>query len=263
MTVATEYHTDREAIRIAQIGEWFGPAGQGGYPAEELDQGSHPAGPPDASSAADSEQPNIERRLLVALAIVALLSLLLAVLANWLWVPWKWGTGTMPLRMSAPFLEGPAVGLKTAVNELPESVLMFETITRQVVPGSGGRAVEAVYVTLNMDIEAQVPIAVYARAQKFDSPAQAGQQAQNMMAPYNTGVTSVPVGIGTAARAGYSPDRGSFVITWIRGSEVFFVKSTFRDKIPAQKRKFLEAQGFPVFNAINAYISSGKRSLKL
>ncbi len=208
-------------------------------------------------------EPHKARLLFRALLVTALLALSLAVVVNWLAVPWDWGSGQLRVSVPAPDGRVPPPGIKTAVNELPGAIPGFENITRQAVPGQGGRAVEALYVTLNMNLEIQVPIAVYVRAEGFPSGALARRRATEIAGPFPVGASSVRVGKTAVGRAGYSSDRGAYTITWTRGQHVFFVKSTFRDKAPAQKRDFLRVQARPVADAIEAYQRSGKRSIKL
>lgn len=196
------------------------------------------------------------------LLLAAAVSLAAAVVANWLGVPWKWGNGAVRARVPPP-AKAPLPGIATGIGELPGSIPGFETIARQAVPGRGGHAVEALYVTLNMNLEAQVPIAVYVRAEGYGSDALASQRAGEAMKSFTSSASKVRIGKLGVGKAGYTPDRGAYGVAWTRGNYMFFVKSAFRDKVPAEKREFLIGQARPVVNAIDAYQRTGKRSMKL
>ena len=206
----------------------------------------------------------VERRVFRVLLVLAGLSLLLAVVSNWLWVPWEWGSGSLRVKLPALGSNVPVPGIRTPVRTLPERVLSYETIARQAAPGREGHAVEALYVTMDMNIEAQVSIAVYARAESFMSDAEALKRANEMLGPYSAKPAIVGLGAGNArGRSGYSPTLSAYCVAWVKNATVFFVKSTFRDRAPVQKRDFLRQQANPVIKAIVEYNPNRKTKTKL
>lgn len=197
-----------------------------------------------------------------AMLVAAAVALIAAVIVNWRAVPWDWGSGRLRVSARAPRGNVPPPGVKTEVGQLPDSIPGFETITRQPIPGLEGHAIEALYVSLDMNLEVIAPIATYVRAETYQSDALARQRAAEVMKPFRVGASAVRVGKTMVGKAGYVADRGAYAITWTKDRHVFFVKSAFRDKIPVEKRDFLAGQARPVANGIDAYHRTGARGIK-
>lgn len=202
-----------------------------------------------------------ERRVFRVAAGVAVAALLAAVAANWSWAP---GVGE-PL--AGPMLARPGVPMpasfepaEPAVSKLPERIIQYETMTRQAIPGQGDRAAEAIYNTLQMGVESQAPTTIYARVEAFASPAEAGTRLERVLQPYATGRTERLLG-NTKAVTGYSADRGALVTAWARGGEVTFVKTSFREFVPAQENRILERLHEPVVDAVDIYQRTGRQGV--
>lgn len=148
------------------------------------------------------------------------------------------------------------------VDMLPANVISYETITRQGVPGEQQVAAEAMYVTLSMETEIQVPIGSYAHAQAFASAVEAQAEVDRLMAEFPLRAEDLLLNDLTPAVAGYAPNEGAWTVAWTRGSYAVYVKTLFRDKIPVQKKDFLKRLGTPVVEAVDVYQRTGKQGLQ-
>lgn len=187
-----------------------------------------------------------------------------AVVVNWLSL--RGGIRAVPGGTTAAGSEAAAVRLedlpKAPVDMLPDTVLSYETIARQPVPGTGGLEAEAIYVTLNMDIEIQVPIAVYARVEAFRTEDEAKAALAEKMAVFTTAAANVDLGHGVVARTGEDSGRTAWAASWTQGQYLLFVKSAFRDKAPAEKRQFLKNLGMPVASAVARFANTGQQGVQ-
>ncbi|MBA4370404.1 MAG: hypothetical protein C0418_02360 [Coriobacteriaceae bacterium] len=205
-----------------------------------------------------------ERRVAVVLGTLALVALVVAVALNVL-------LGDV-VRPGAGALagDGALIGTGTVsfdvptppVEMLPANVIGYETITRQGVPGEQEVAAEAMYVTLSMETEIQVPIGSYARAQAFPSALEAQAEVDRVMAGFPLRAEDLVLNGVTPAVAGYAPDEGAWTVAWTRGTYAIYVKTLFRDKIPAQKKDFLRRIGTTVVEAVDTYQRTGKQGLQ-
>jgi hypothetical protein len=151
---------------------------------------------------------------------------------------------------------------KPPLDMLPSTVLSYETIARQPVPGTGGVDAEAIYVTLNMDIEIQVPIVIYARVSGKPAPEEAQRVLEDTMASYPVRQGRLALGHGVVATAGLSRDETAWMAGWTEGQYVILVKSTYRDKAPFEKREFLANLGKPVAEAVARYVKTGTQGIE-
>jgi hypothetical protein len=196
-----------------------------------------------------------------SLAILAVLAVVAAVLLNWramgsLRVASSARSGTGAGGFSAEELPKPPLDM------LPSTVLSYETIARQPVPGTGGVDAEAIYVTLNMDIEIQVPIVIYARVSGKPAPEEAQRVLEDTMASYPLRRGELALGHGVVATAGLSRDESAWMAGWTEGQYVILVKSTYRDKAPFEKRDFLTNLGKPVAEAVARYVKTGTQGIE-
>lgn len=207
-----------------------------------------------------------ERTVFRSIATLASLAVILAVTVNVLWSPA--GARLRGAGMTAvvePSDETPvAVRLeKPAISLLPAQILAHETLAHHPVPGQGDLSGEAIYATLNMNLEAVVPIGVYARAEGLASEVAAQERLDEILLPYQTQPETRLAGGVTPVRAGYSRDLGAYVVGWTRGPYAIFVKTHFKDKIPAEKRDLLPNQSRPVVEAIDLFQRTGQEGLQL
>lgn len=207
-----------------------------------------------------SRRSHTERRVFRVLAVLALLAVGLSLGLNWLLSPARTyvaaSVGTLDQRA------GVAIKLDTpSIDLLPETIIGFETIARQPVPGQGDLAGEAIYATLSMNLEASVPIGVYARIEGFGSAEDADQRARQMLEPYTLRAEDVLAGGATLARGGFASDEGAYAVAWARNEYAVFVKVAFKDKVPAQKRDFLRVQSRTVVDGVDVYQRTGKQGV--
>lgn len=217
-------------------------------------------------SSTDSEHDRLRRlRVFVrVLVLVTALTAVVAVLANWLVLRSRSEQFAVrpvekPITTYQPGLDFALE--KSALDLLPGQVIAYETVARHPVPGRGEQAAEALYVTLNMDVEIQVPIALYARAEAFASSAEAQSALQERMSPYSLRPERMQFG-SKIAQTGYSDDEGTWAVGWSEGQYYTFVKSQFKDKIPVEKRDFLRNLGRPLVAGIEKYQRTGEQGLQ-
>lgn len=201
------------------------------------------------------------------LGVLASLSLVIAVAVNILIVP------DARQALPGPALEKAAVpGVpgdlqeakfeKPAVEFLPSRILQFETIARQPIPGRGDGAGEAVYKTLNMNLEAQISVVIYARTEEFTSAAQAKARFDEMMKPYSTNTKQAMVEGVTPATVAESADGGALVTGWVRGNTATMVKASFAAWTPPGRRiDLLQKQHDQVVSAVDVFQRTGREGV--
>lgn len=225
-----------------------------------------PSGLPESPDAATDVHPDPlrnDRRVLRWAGVAVLIALALAVMVNWLALRGRPQQFAVTPTHEIVVTQSP--GLKfdvetPAVDLLPTSIISYETITHQAVPGQGNRAAEAIYVTLNMDIEIQVPISVYTRVETFASAAEARTKLDERLAEYTVRPATIPVG-AQVVETGFRGDEGAWAAGWTTGTSYVFVRSAFKDKIPVTKRDFLHGLGQPVVEGIEKFQRTGKQGL--
>lgn len=213
--------------------------------------------------ATQTPRPDRMRRLYRWLLLLAPLAIAVAVLVNWLWAEDLSRTAADAGISGVPGAGIPdAVVLeKPAVELLPRRILQFETMNRQGVPGMGERAGEALYKTLNMGVETQVDIVVYARAEGFASSADAQARLVEMMRPYSANRRTVLVEGVTRATVGEAPDKSAYTIAWVRGVYVTMVKASYEEWTPPDQIRLLKRQGDPVAEAVDVYQRTGREGV--
>lgn len=226
-----------------------------------------------APDAAEAQAPVSARRAWApvvyrAISTAALVAVVVSAALNWLWL-----TRYSPvrgLRGTAGFATRyePATnylpdGAKPALEMLPPAILQFETTARHYVPNKGRTVAEAMYATLNMNIEAQVSTVVYARVEVLPSSEAARQRVRALVDEYNVSQRQLLLGGATQAYSGYAPDEGAYAVLWQRDTSVTLVKTQFRDKIPVTRGAILIEQGNPVAGATDAYQRTGKAGAEL
>ncbi len=209
-----------------------------------------------------------ERELVTAhrvfriLAYATLVALLVSILVNWWFVR---GIGE-PLPSAATTTAsgvpdpGEITLTKPAVDLLPDRILQFETITRQAIPGFGDRGAEAVYKTLNMNLEARIEIIVYARVEGLASPSAAQARQAELMAAYTREPSQGQLGAMTVSR-GFTSDKGAYATSWTDGQYVTFIKSAYAEWIPAIEKDLTVDQGFKVADAVEVYQRTGREGV--
>lgn len=140
---------------------------------------------------------------------------------------------------------------------LTPRVLGYETLGHQIVPGSGGRAAEAIFKTLDMEKETQRPTTVYARVERFSGAVRARAVGDELAAPYVRERASIDLPGARGAVAGFLPDKTAYLVTWRRGDYLYAVKGSFAAIPPAWDRERLEAVTVPVARTVAYYRDTG------
>lgn len=153
------------------------------------------------------------------------------------------------------------VSLDTAAIELlPDRILQYETITHQAIPGYGDAGAEAVYKTLNMNLEAQIEIIVYARAEGYSSSSAAEERQAELMTDYTLQASQAQLG-GRIVSKGFTPDKGAYAISWVDGQYVTFVKSSYAEWIPAVQKDLIVDPGEKIADAVEVYQRTGRQGV--
>jgi hypothetical protein len=189
--------------------------------------------------------------ILAAVALFAAVSVNLPLVVSQSQGPRQVPVSVSPTGTAARDLDRPPVQL------LPTTILGYETIARQPVPGRTADAAEAVYVTLSMSVEAQVPIAIYARVEGFSSADDAEARVAKLMISFPRRGGTRALGGGTIARTGYASDDGALLVAWSRGGYMTYVKTSFKDKVPATPGRFLASVGDPVVKGVDIFQRTG------
>jgi hypothetical protein len=150
---------------------------------------------------------------------------------------------------------------KPALDTLTPHVLSYETVARHAIPGHGSRAAEAIYATLNINLEVQVAMNTYVRSEGFESAVRAQQRVDEQMTPYSVEVETFMLNDTTPARSGYLEDRSAWAVGWVYENYAILAKTTFKNTPPAQKRQFLRNVGTPVVTETDKYQRTGKSGL--
>lgn len=213
------------------------------------------------------EHPTTEftgKSLVRSTAVFAATALTIAVLVNWVFGPaepmlLEAAVPASELRRPAELeLDKPAIAL------LPKDIVSYETIAVHAVPGQGNRAAEAIYATLNMNLDVMVPISIYARVDGYETSDSARRKADELLTRFPKKRSSLVLGNGQAvAETGYTENEGAWVAVWTIDSYTVYVKSAFKDKIPVEKRKFLENLAKPVIEAVYKFQRTGKQGIQL
>lgn len=223
-------------------------------------------GAPDHANAEDAfTGSRALQRGVYALAVLTLAFLVLAVALNWLAVRDRATYATGEAGEAIPGVVGTGTVIfqpeLAAADRLPLDIISYETIVRHEVPGRGNQAGEAIYATLNMNIEIQRPISVYALVEEFSSSDEAERALAERMTEYATRAETIQVG-GRIADSGYRADEGAWAVGWVDGSSYTFVKTAFKDLVPVQKKDFLRSIGRPAVEAIEVYQRTGKQGIQ-
>lgn len=144
---------------------------------------------------------------------------------------------------------------------LPETILTFATESVQDIPGSDSVGQEALYRSLDMEIEIQRPVAIYARVERLSSSAAARERAGQLVSTYPADAGDLLLNELTVARTGRSSDGGAYVIGWTWDNHAVFVKATFSDVPPATENDFLERLAVPVAEAIDVFQRTGRQGV--
>jgi len=198
---------------------------------------------------------------------VAAVAVALAVGANW-YVSAGPGASASAVVAGAPGSAGgrgavPDVELdKPPIELLPESVIAYETLARHGVPGRTRVAAEALYATLNMELDVQVPVSLYARVEGFATTAEARTRLESLMAPQTVRAEDLMVNGVTPAKSGFTADESAWYVAWVRGAYLVYVKSSFKDLAPFEKRDFLRNVARPVIEAIDVFQRTGRQGIQ-
>ena len=143
---------------------------------------------------------------------------------------------------------------------LPSSVTMYETVTRQQVPGMPHVA-EAIYLTYDMAIQVHRPTTSYARVEAFASQQEAASRIDELMAEYPVDQRRVALGTVTPATTGYAPDEGAWMAAWTRGQFLVRVRVFFDGPVPVDKGTILHDQGMHIARAVDLYQRTGSQGV--
>ena len=205
----------------------------------------------------------VARRAFGVITPLAVLAVVIAVALNWWFVP---GLGEalpspqLPGDTLVQGVPGPDEPGSSALALIPDRIIQYEPITVQAVPGYENRAAEAVFKTLQMNLEAQIPTLVYVRAEVLGSSAEASARLDQLMAPYTLSAANVMVG-QTVARQGWTADQGNFARGWVSGSNMTLVKASFSDWVPEHTFEIIEMQGIKVSEAVEVYQRTGLKGV--
>ncbi|HEY3318403.1 MAG TPA: hypothetical protein VGK50_08280 [Coriobacteriia bacterium] len=205
-----------------------------------------------------------ERRLLQVLVPVMVATVLAALFVNWrLGPPLLNLAPAQRLTLATQYEPQLYQPTKKPLQQLPDQILTYETMARQGVPGQTDRAAEALYNTLNVNLEMQVSISVYARAEFFPAESDAKVKQAQIMAGFPVKATTILVGGVRPAREGFNADQSAYAVTWINGGYLTFIKAGFKDHPPEEKRDFLHNLAAPVLAAVDMYQRTGKEGIQL
>jgi hypothetical protein len=206
-----------------------------------------------------------EKRVLTVLLSVMFLAVLAALVVNWRTAPPLLAlTQGQQVAIATSYRPGLPAASKKPLTQLPTEILAYETIAHQNVPGQADRAAEAVYLTLNVNLEMQISTNVYARVEAFGSSAEAKVKQAQTMRDYSVEATTSIVNRVRPAMSGFSKDQSAYAVTWVNGEYLTFVKTTYRDQPPAQKRDvFLRSLAGPVIAAVESFQRTGKQGIEL
>lgn len=198
------------------------------------------------------------------LATIAVVAIALAVIVNWLWAPSAdaarqpgGAAGVESSSTAAPAFEPETPALEF----IPERILQFETISHHGVPGTGNQAAEAVYKTLNMNIEAQIEIVTYARVEAFASPMEAQARLDKLMAPYSMNRAQLMLSGVTPATSGEKADGSAYAVGWIKGDYATIVKASFAEWTPKNRVDLLSDQADKIVDAVDVYQRTGRQGV--
>jgi hypothetical protein len=219
---------------------------------------------------ADDETLLRARRVARVVTIASIFALAVAVVVNGLWVT-QWGPQRRSFAQAAgirsearyepasmPAVGGPVLDL------LIPTIIGYETIARQVVPGTDGTQAEAVYASLNMEVQVQVPVSIYARAERYGTREQADERVAKLVAEYPREGRQATINGLVPAYVGFTEPLEAYIIVWIRDTSVCYVKTTFLRHPPAERRReLLGNTAAPVAAATEVYQRTGKSGIEL
>lgn len=196
------------------------------------------------------------------LGYATLVALLISILVNWWFVR---GIGEpLPSAATSTASGVPDPGevslAKPAVELLPDRILQYETITLQAIPGYGATGAEAVYKTLNMNLEARIEIVVYARVEGHPSSSAAQERQKELMAAYTLEPSQAQLGAMTVTR-GFTSDKSAYATSWTDGQYVTFVKSSYAEWIPAIEKDLIVDPGFRIADAVEVFQRTGREGV--
>jgi hypothetical protein len=235
--------------------------------AEQGPQDGTSATEPPVPDRAGGESPDDEargpayaaRRTFRIVAPLAAVAVIVAIVLNWLLLPEREiasagpGTGEGAGLVDVIGEDTPA---RPALALVPARIIQFEPITVQPVPGYEDYAVEGVFKTLQMNVEAQIPTLVYVRGEGLGAAADADARLAQLMSAYTLSPAQVAVG-SVIAQQGWTPDQGAFARGWTSGSSVTFVKASFPEWIPEHHFEIIERQGIAVSEAVEVFQRTG------
>jgi len=208
-----------------------------------------------------------ERSWATVLGVLAASVLALSLILNWMLAPTILGRGVNPREMGAfntakVAAPGTTVSInlpKTPSKLLPDQIIAYEVIDNHPVPGSARTAAEALYKTLNMNLELSAPVSIYARVEGFGSNDEAQRAMQTVLARFTRDTGSTVLG-PTPAKTGYTSDRGAFVTAWTNGQYMTYVKAQYQQHVPpGPMPHYLDSQAFAVANAVEVYQRTGQQ----
>lgn len=236
--------------------------------AEPLDDQS--VAPPPLSDPAHEmdRRETMARGVFRAIAAAAALAIIVAAVLNWLWI-----TQYAPVPRSVETvlrggsiedaLAARPVDSASAVNKLAPVIIGYETTARHAVPGATRGKGEAIYRSLDMDVEVQVAISTYASVEMFASETAARERVREIMTLYPVRQENSLVASVTPAVTGFTENEGARAIVWVRDSYVTLIKTMYGRGIPAQRRDFLKNVGAPVATATDIYQRTGKSGVEV
>lgn len=201
------------------------------------------------------------RRTFRILAAAAIFVLLVAIALNW-WFVRGLGTALPSAPVAGSDIPDPAtVSIeKPALQMIPDRILQYEPLAHQAIPGYGDHGAEAIFRTLDMNLEAQIGIVHYIRVEAFASSAEAETRRQELMSTYARERSQRQVG-AQIAETGFSEDKKAYAQSWVSGQYVTFVKASFDDWIPAVEKDLTVEPGDKIADAVEVYQRTGKQGI--
>jgi hypothetical protein len=234
----------------------------------DYEVGTAPSAP---ASAADDASNYRWRQMSRMVGAAALLLVALAVLVNWLALGGHLAgvvTAEREVEGAATRYEPSAVPAeappgKAPLEMLPTVVISYETMAHQSVAGQSDRAAEAIYNSLNMDLELATPMSTYSRVEAMGSQEAAQVRVQELLGEYPVGRRNIVVNGVTPAGEGMSQDRSAYAVGWAYEGYAVFVKTSFRQTPPVRRQyEFLSGVGNPVVEAVELYQRTGQQGLQ-
>jgi len=133
---------------------------------------------------------------------------------------------------------------------MPKSLPGYTVVGRQKVRGEEPYAAEAIFKPEDEQYTLVEPLNVYAKIAYYGSN-DAAQKAIDAVMNHRNIVDRTDINVGNVGTsAGYTEDRGSLVIAWIKNGFAVEVDASYTQIIPGEKSNSLEKNAVPVAKEI-------------